>query len=147
MSRKSRSRRIHADKTGRANDLRYIVVLVATLKVGYVPLFTSPRNSLEGQKSLLEKTNCRIFLATVDMKKQLEVIQQAVPHLKVFQAPTTQELLDPKLPVSHYASRQDGDAGAHSAILHTSGSTGTLSKSLLESGVLTLNQASQSQFT
>ncbi|KAG9197068.1 hypothetical protein G6514_002473 [Epicoccum nigrum] len=107
-----------------ANDLRYLVVLAATLKAGYVPLFTSPRNSLEGQKSLVEKTNCNIFLSTAEMASQAEVIRKAVPQLKIFQAPTTQELLDPYLHVANYAGHHSHDPDAHSLILHTSGSTG-----------------------
>ncbi|KAH6622020.1 hypothetical protein C7974DRAFT_473418 [Boeremia exigua] len=107
-----------------ANDLRYLVVLAATMKVGYVPLFTSPRNSLDGQKFLVEKTNCKIFLTTVETRAQVETVQKEIPHLKVFQAPTTLELLDSSLSVPQYAGRQSRDAAAHSLILHTSGSTG-----------------------
>lgn len=99
-------------------------MLAATLKAGYVPLFTSPRNSLEGQKSLVEKTNCNIFLATADMASQAEVIRKAVPQLMVFQAPTAQQLLDPNLHVSHYVGYHSHDADTLSLILHTSGSTG-----------------------
>jgi acyl-CoA synthetase (AMP-forming)/AMP-acid ligase II len=115
---------MRADTMDSANDLRYLVVLTATLKAGYVPLFTSPRNSLEGQKSLVEKTHCNIFLATAEMASQAEVIRKAVPQLKIFQAPTTQELLGPNLPVTHYDGHHSHDADAHSLILHTSGSTG-----------------------
>ncbi|XPS96951.1 hypothetical protein M3J09_006198 [Ascochyta lentis] len=107
-----------------ANDLRYLVVLAATLKAGYVPLFTSPRNSLDGQKSLVQKTNCEIFLTTVETLPQVEIIREAIPSLKIFQSPTTEELLDPSLPASKYAGRHSRDVAAHSLVLHTSGSTG-----------------------
>ena len=115
---------MRADTIKSTNDLRYLVVLAATLKAGYVPLFTSPRNSLEGQKSLVEKTNCNIFLATAEMTSQAEVLRKAVPQLKIFQAPTTQELLGPDLLLSHYTGHHSHNADAHSLILHTSGSTG-----------------------
>jgi len=108
-----------------ANDLRYLVVLAACLKTGYVPLFTSPRNSLDGQKSLVEKTDCTIFLTTVDTMPQVEAIKAAVSSLRIYEAPATRELLDPSLPMEHYSGRQDRNAKAHSLILHTSGSTGT----------------------
>lgn len=107
-----------------ANDLRYLVVLAAALKTGYVPLFTSPRNSLEGQKSLVEKTACTIFLSTVETMPQVEVIKDAVPSLQVYQAPATAELLDSSLPAEHYKGRHSRDVTAPSLILHTSGSTG-----------------------
>jgi len=108
-----------------ANDLRYLVVLAASLKTGYIPLFTSPRNSLDGQKSLVEKTDCTIFLTTVDMMPQVQAIKGAVPGLTIYEAPTSKELLDPSLPTEHYPGRQNRDVAAHSLILHTSGSTGT----------------------
>lgn len=107
-----------------ANDLRYVIVLAAALKLGYVPLFTSPRNSLEGQESLIQKTKCEVFLTTAESKSQVDKIQQAIPKLKVFQAPTSQELLDSSQSAPYYAGRQSRDGNAHSLILHTSGSTG-----------------------
>ncbi|KAF1351721.1 acetyl-CoA synthetase-like protein [Lizonia empirigonia] len=107
-----------------ANDLRYLVVLAATLKTGYVPLFNSPRNSLDGQKFLVEKTSCEIFLTTIETLPQVEIIREAVPYPKIFQAPTTEELLNPSLPAFHYAGRHSRNIALHSLILHTSGSTG-----------------------
>jgi hypothetical protein len=100
-------------------------VLAASLKTGYVPLFTSPRNSLDGQRSLVEKTACTIFLSTVETMPHVDVIKDAVPSLKVYQAPATAELLDPSLPAEHYPGRHSRHVTAHSLILHTSGSTGT----------------------
>lgn len=79
---------------------------------------------MEGQKFLIEKTCCEIFLATPETLPKFEVIRSEIPQLKVFQAPTTQELLDPSLGVSYYEGRQNRDMAAHSLILHTSGSTG-----------------------
>jgi hypothetical protein len=92
--------------------------------VGYVPLFTSPRNSLEGQTSLVEKTNCEIFLTTPETQAQVNSIQKTIPGLKVYLSPTSQELLDPSLSMPSYAGRHRPDVDAHSLILHTSGSTG-----------------------
>ena len=120
-----RSQMLHTYALRSANDLRYLVVLAACLKTGYVPLFTSPRNSLDGQKSLVEKTDCTIFLTTCDTMPQVEAIKAAVPSLTIYETPTTKELLDSSLPAEHYPGRQDRDVTAHSLILHTSGSTGT----------------------
>ncbi|KNG47232.1 acetyl-CoA synthetase-like protein [Stemphylium lycopersici] len=111
------------------NDLRYLVVLAASLKTGYVPLFTSPRNSLDGQKFLVEKTECTIFLTTSEMMPQVKAIQDAVPSVRVYQAPATQDLLDPSLPTEHYPGRHSNDLKATSLILHTSGSTGMVPSS------------------
>ena len=101
------------------------MVLAATLKAGYIPLFTSPRNSIDGQKFLVEKTNCEIFLTTAETAPQVETIRKEVPQVRVFTAPTTQALLDSSLSVPPYSGRHSRDVSAESLILHTSGSTGT----------------------
>lgn len=103
------------------------MVLAATLKAGYVPLFTSPRNSLDGQKFLVEKTNCEIFLTSAETAPQVEMIRKEVPRVRIFTTPTTQELLDPSLSVPSYSGRHSRDMSADHLILHTSGSTGTRS--------------------
>ncbi|TWU74321.1 putative secondary metabolism biosynthetic enzyme [Metarhizium rileyi] len=40
------------------NDVRYGILVLATIKAGCRALFISPRNSVEGQLSLFEGTNC-----------------------------------------------------------------------------------------
>ncbi|KAF2848117.1 acetyl-CoA synthetase-like protein [Plenodomus tracheiphilus IPT5] len=107
-----------------ANDLRYVVILAAALMTGYIPLFTSPRNSLDGQKSLLRKTGCEIFLTTIEMQTQLKTIQEALPEIKVYTGPTFQELFGRDEDVVKYKGRYSRDVNAHSLIIHTSGSTG-----------------------
>lgn len=107
-----------------ANDLRYFLVLAASMKTGYVPLFTSPRNSLDGQVSLVKNTACTVFLTTSETKTAVEGIRNAVPVLKVYQVPTSDELFDSSQPVEHYLGRHRRDATAPTLILHTSGSTG-----------------------
>lgn len=94
------------------------------MKIGYIPLFTSPRNSLDGQASLIENTACRVFLTTIETKSAVEAIQNAVPSLKVYQIPTSEETFQSSQPVEHYPGRHSRDATAPTLILHTSGSTG-----------------------
>lgn len=43
------------------NDVRYLVFALGAVKAGYQALFISPRNSLEGQINLFEKTDCHII--------------------------------------------------------------------------------------
>ncbi|USP75682.1 uncharacterized protein yc1106_02956 [Curvularia clavata] len=107
-----------------ANDLRYFVVFAASMKTGYIPLFTSPRNSLDGQISLVENTACTVFLTTSDTKTAVEAIQKAVPGLKVYCVPTSDEVFDYNQPIKRYPGRHRRDATAPTLILHTSGSTG-----------------------
>ena len=115
-----------ADGRNSANDLRYIIVFAAALKVGYVPLFTSPRNSLDGQKFLVESTQCEIFMTTPETAPQVAAIHELIPGLKVFQLPETQDISGLSVPVPHYENRHSRDATARTLILHTSGSTGKL---------------------
>jgi len=94
------------------------------MKNGYIPLFNSPRNSIEGQVSLVEKTNCEIFLATKETRPRIDAIKEAVVNLKVFEIPTVDEIVEMSLTASYYPGRHSRDADARSLILHTSGSTG-----------------------
>lgn len=43
------------------NDARYVIMILAAVKAGYQALFISPRNSIEGQLSLFDKTECRVL--------------------------------------------------------------------------------------
>ena len=101
-----------------------MVVLAATLKTGYIPMFTAPRNSLGGQKSPLEKAKCTVFLTSSETKPIVETIQNAVPGLKVYQVPTFDDLFYSSQHAEHYPGRHSRDMAAHTLILHTSGSTG-----------------------
>jgi acyl-CoA synthetase (AMP-forming)/AMP-acid ligase II len=105
--------------------VQYLVVLAAALKVGYVPLFVSPRNSPEGQKSILQETECTRFLSTPDRHQCFEVIRKIAPNTQIVAVPPLLDLLYP----SHqrpYDGRHSRDTVAVSLILHTSGSTGEL---------------------
>lgn len=106
--------------------MQYLVVLAAALKVGYVPLFVSPRNSPEGQKSILEETECTIFLSTPDRHQCFEVIRKIAPNMQIVAVPPLLDLLYPSHRLPHYDGRHRRDMEADSLILHTSGSTGEL---------------------
>ncbi|KAL6154007.1 putative NRPS-like protein biosynthetic cluster [Exserohilum turcicum] len=107
-----------------ANDPQYLIILAATLKVGYVPLFISPRNSLAGQESILQQTKCTLFLSTPDKHQCLEDIQGVLPNMQIVEVPPLLKLLYPNHPSPHYPGRHRHDRSADSLILHTSGSTG-----------------------
>ncbi|RYN85783.1 hypothetical protein AA0119_g13131 [Alternaria tenuissima] len=106
------------------NDLQYLVVLAAALKVGYVPLLVSPRNSPEGQQSILKETECTLFLSTPDRHRCFEDIQKVAPNTQIVEVPLLLDLLDPSHRPPHYDGRHRRDGAANSLILHTSGSTG-----------------------
>lgn len=102
-------------------------MLGAALKTGYVPLFTSPRNSLEGQTSLLRETTCEVFLTSEETRGAVEAMQEAGAGLRVVATlPMATEMLEQSVVVSPYEGRHGRDSGDVSVVLHTSGSTGEL---------------------
>jgi acyl-coenzyme A synthetase/AMP-(fatty) acid ligase len=101
-------------------------VLAATLKVGYIPIFVSPRNSVDGNISLLKEANCEIFLTGTQVSRQVSDLKDKLPRLTVFSVPSVREggLFRPMLSDSPYMGRHSRNEADPSIILHTSGSTG-----------------------
>jgi hypothetical protein len=87
-------------------------------------MFTSPRNFLEGQVSLVNKTSCRAFLYTPEVELQVQQLKNAVPDLQIYMAPSLSELLHPEATHGHYVGHHSKENEAHCLILHSSGSTG-----------------------
>lgn len=112
----------------RTNDLRYLVVLAAALKTGFVPLFTSPRNSLEGQEYVLRQTNCSTFLYSEEVEGQVKSIKDVVPELQIFQTLSLNDIVHPKESFPAFEGRHQQSDDARCLILHTSGSTGKHSR-------------------
>jgi acyl-coenzyme A synthetase/AMP-(fatty) acid ligase len=111
-------------------DLNYGILVLASIKTGYKLLLVSPRNTLEAYISLLEKTECDIFLTPPNFPlPAVKQILAARPMRHV-------EVADFRFWLSHNG---DGDAGVKPypytktfseakdepfLVLHTSGSTG-----------------------
>ena len=127
------------------NDLRYPAYLAAILKAGYIvsstlylgkeidtngimpqPLFTSPRNSLDGQVSLLHETKCRKFIFTPEMQACMDQIQIAIPDIFVVESLGFSQVMDESRWLPPYIGHQSREEGSCCYILHTSGSTGLL---------------------
>ncbi|KAH8165486.1 hypothetical protein CIB48_g2791 [Xylaria polymorpha] len=53
-------------------DARYVVLMVAAIKVGWQALYISPRNSQEGQINLFEKTDCRVLWFPSSFRKMVQ---------------------------------------------------------------------------
>ncbi|RFU26072.1 hypothetical protein B7463_g10277, partial [Scytalidium lignicola] len=104
-------------------DLRYIILTVAAIKAGYKMLFTSPRNSLEGELAVIEAAGCKTWLVPSKGSNIHRVL--AVHPLKTIDLPDLDHFLDPE-PVPHYPYNKTWDVGRNEPcwVLHTSGSTG-----------------------
>jgi acyl-CoA synthetase (AMP-forming)/AMP-acid ligase II len=80
-----------------SNDVRYVVLLLAAIKAGYVVFLTSPRNSPTAHRSLFEQLRCQTLLTSDPVPPHaLAVINEVKPrHLTV---PSVDELLEKEYP-------------------------------------------------
>ncbi|KAK7427361.1 hypothetical protein QQZ08_006130 [Neonectria magnoliae] len=104
-------------------DLRYFIFVVAAVKAGHVVLYTSPRNSTEGEVAVIRAAGCRTWLVPSrgsNIRRVLEHID-----LKLVDTPDLDFFLDPT-PAPHYEYTKTWDTGKRDLVwvLHTSGSTG-----------------------
>ncbi|KAI1817951.1 hypothetical protein GGS20DRAFT_424632 [Poronia punctata] len=108
-------------------DLSYPILVLASIKAGYKLLLVSPRNTLEAQLYLLDKTECNTFL--VPSKSPLPAIKQvlAARPMNQLEIPEFRHFLDDDGGIWEYYpyTKTFSDAKAEPfAVLHTSGSTG-----------------------
>ncbi|EFY86027.1 NRPS-like enzyme, putative [Metarhizium acridum CQMa 102] len=106
------------------NDVRYGILLLAAIKAGCKALFVSPRNTTEGQLSLLERTNCHhvwyaeSFHVTVQTwLRERKMKSRAVPPLKEWLQAS------PSSPFPYTKTFEEARWDPL-VVLHTSGSTG-----------------------
>ncbi|KPM41877.1 hypothetical protein AK830_g4721 [Neonectria ditissima] len=105
------------------NDARYVIVMLACVKAGHKALFISPRNSLEGQLSLLEATDCH----AVWYASQYQSTVQPWLHKRDMQStevPSADTWLSSTLPPFPYSKPFEEARWDPLVVLHTSGSTG-----------------------
>ncbi|KAI9709750.1 MAG: putative NRPS-like protein biosynthetic cluster [Bogoriella megaspora] len=106
------------------NDIRYPVFIFAAMKAGYKALLVSPRNSTEGQLSLLQNTQCSKFLYSEEMQSVAKELKDAKQDLNIVQIPSVNSLLDSQKAAKDYPGTISEDEYETVLVLHTSGSTG-----------------------
>lgn len=106
------------------NDPRYLMFIPGAIKAGYKALFLSPRNSIPAQKSLMEKTACKVLVTTESMPAAVEAIVEALPDLKILELPALDVLLYQQNPDYPYAKTWAEASNEPVVVIHTSGSTG-----------------------
>ena len=87
-------------------------------------LLVSPRNSLQGQQSLLEKTRCSKFLFSEEMQDLAQTLKDQNHSLNIVQVPDLTEAIDTHTSVDPYPGNFSEDENEPVMVLHTSGSTG-----------------------
>ncbi|OQU95845.1 hypothetical protein CLAIMM_02010 [Cladophialophora immunda] len=113
------------------HDLRYAILSVAAPKAGYKSFFISPRNSLEGQTSLLKAKKCTLLLTPATLPAGVaEVLQIAGPGLQLRHVvvPELESWLHVDVSEGHqpypFTKRFEDSCNEPYMVIHTSGSTG-----------------------
>jgi len=105
------------------NDLRYIVLVLAAVKAGYVLFLTSPRNSVPAHVKLFERLECTKLLSPEPKPPPVSTILEAhsMQHVAV---PSVVDLLDTKYPHYIYNKTFKEVRSGPFMVIHTSASTG-----------------------
>ncbi|KAJ5727944.1 hypothetical protein N7493_005764 [Penicillium malachiteum] len=105
-------------------DIRYPIVTIAAMKMGYKILLTSPRNSEDAQISLLQSISCKKFLHTSEFAAQMQAFSVRHSELRPVEIPGLDEMTrhDHTLKPTYSPPRPRKEDVA--LILHSSGSTG-----------------------
>ncbi|KAI4218683.1 MAG: hypothetical protein L6R36_008811 [Xanthoria steineri] len=105
-----------------AADLRYYLLALAAAKVGLKTLFPSTRNTSEGTRSLLEKTQCHTLITSAEVPVEQLLQDNCLRHIVIDSLP---DLLSKK-ELKHYDYSKSFEDAKNDPfiVIHTSGSTG-----------------------
>ncbi|RFU27629.1 hypothetical protein B7463_g8720, partial [Scytalidium lignicola] len=107
-----------------ANDIRYVVFVLACMKTGYVALLPSPRNSETAFLHVLNKTGCSKFVCSVERQKQVRELQQVQKTIQAWEIPGLWEIFDSKAEFYPYEKEFKDCEDDPCVIIHSSGTTG-----------------------
>ncbi|KAI1108654.1 nonribosomal peptide synthetase [Nemania sp. NC0429] len=121
------------------NDARYVIMALAAVKAGYQALFISPRNSLEGQLSLFDKTDCRVLAFAKSSRAVVETwLREREMH--AFEVGSLESWLpEHEVEPFPYAKTFDEAEWDPFCVLHTSGSTGIPKPIVARQGMLAIS--------
>ncbi|KAL4954314.1 NRPS-like enzyme [Aspergillus filifer] len=108
-----------------ANDIRYIIFVLAAHKTGYKPLLPSTRLSDDAYQHLLTVVGCNKFFFTKEKQRRVSEIQGFRQHTAFFEIPQLEDIIAAHGSIQYpwdrdYAESEDMVA----LIIHSSGTTG-----------------------
>ena len=118
------------------NDIRYVIIILATLKTGYTPLLPSPRNTTEGQQSLFRATQCSKIIHSSDLTSLVQGLRSETTKFEQFEIPALGYLLRSQNDGPSYQTKETDNELDQAIIIHTSGSTGLPKPIILRNGML-----------
>ncbi|KAJ5427066.1 hypothetical protein N7465_002136 [Penicillium sp. CMV-2018d] len=118
------------------SDIRYPIMILSAMKMGYKILLASPRNSQDAQVSLLKSTLCKKFLHTPEFAPQLQALAMHHSELNPVEMPSLNEILQPESASNPYYNFRRPREDDVALILHSSGSTGLPKPIFIRTGAL-----------
>jgi acyl-CoA synthetase (AMP-forming)/AMP-acid ligase II len=124
------------------NDLRYFILMVACLKVGYQAFFISPRNSIEGQLSLFKATDSRVLYFASSHRTMVQPWLQGhdMQAIEVSSIDVWLETQSSPFPYCKTSAEAEWDP---LVVLHSSGSTGIPKPIVIRQGCVQVADALQ----
>lgn len=120
-------------------DPRYPIFVVGAIKAGYQALLISPRNSIEAQLNLFEKTDCNILYHELQFVSMVQPWVDGRPAMRSAAiAPFDEWVADGVTPVLYTKTFSEAEWDPY-MVLHTSGSTGFPKAVVLRQGMVAQN--------
>ncbi|KAM3075334.1 hypothetical protein ACMFMG_007227 [Clarireedia jacksonii] len=128
-------------------DLRYVLLMIASVNTGHKLFVPSPRNSLEAHVKLLHDYQCDSFLVAEESQVAQKIVNgiQSQIKLQVVRVPRLEYFLDPANHARHYEYNKSFDEAKLDpfAAMHTSGTTGLPKPIVVRQGVIASLDACQ----